>query len=200
MMQAKEDTCTHRLNPHRLNTLAGHEDPKSKMKSSSIDLKLRSNNNRKNNRNDRRNNNPHNTPQANEPTNDEESDSGSDTSLPRQRPLNQSVSYGSYQLGILISLELVEKLDIPIITLKKGITINAINNTKSQCTTFAYVQIRLNGQSKDWRAILLCAVMKDPSVPLLIGSSDLSAYKTTPIPYAHTGTSCKRTNQSNSRD
>ena len=86
----------------------------------------------------------------------------------------------------LINLELVEKLDIPIITLKEGITINAINNTKPQCTTFTYVQIRLNGQSKDWRAILLCAVMKDPSVPVLIGSNDLSAYKMTPIPYAHT--------------
>ena len=85
----------------------------------------------------------------------------------------------------LISLELVEKLDIPIITLKEEITINAINKTKSQCTTFAYVQIRLDGQSKDWRAILLCTVMKDPSVPLLIGSNDLSAYKMTPIPYAH---------------
>ena len=60
----------------------------------------------------------------------------------------------------LISQELVE-----------GITINAINNTRSTCTTFAYVQIRLNGQSKDWRAILLCAVMKDPSVSLLIGST-----------------------------
>ena len=46
--------------------------------------------------------------------------------------------------------------------------------------------IRLNGPSKDWRAVLLCAVMKDPSVSLLIGSNDLSAYKVTPIHYALT--------------
>ena len=84
----------------------------------------------------------------------------------------------------LISSELATKLNIPIITLKDGITINAIINTKSKCNTFAYIQIKLEGQSSNWRAMLLCAVMTDSSIPLLIGSNDLAAYKMTPVSYA----------------
>ena len=84
----------------------------------------------------------------------------------------------------LISSDLANKLNIPTITLKDGTTSNAINNTKSKCSTFAYIQIKLNGQSSNWRAILLCAVMTDSSIPLLIGSNDLAAYKMTPVPYA----------------
>ena len=100
-MQVKEDKYTHHLNPHRLNILAGHEDTRSKGKSSSIDLNLRNNNNRNNSRNDRRNNNPRpnsNTPQVktrqgtiDQPVDDADSDFGteSDNSQPNILSINQ---------------------------------------------------------------------------------------------------------------
>jgi hypothetical protein len=56
------------------------------------------------------------------------------------------------------------------------------NPTKNR---FAYVQISLPEVNEPWRAIILCVVMKDNSVPLVIGSSDQAAYAITLVPSMH---------------
>ena len=84
----------------------------------------------------------------------------------------------------IISKKIAEKLGLSIFRVKKGITIRAIDESKSDWNQFTYAQIKIPGE--EWRAIILCVVMDSDETPLLLGSNDQSAYAITPSPHLRT--------------